>query len=296
MRLTGGVTERRLVSILIGLEVLAGRRRRRGDRRSTRPLPRAAALARASSAYSAATSSTSRPAAWAWLRAIAASPIRARIAGSSTRRPMRSANPASSSRSTSQPVTPSITTSSTPPTRVATTGRPVAPASIRTSGVPSLSDEFTTMSAAACHAGIASLQPANRTASASPSAAACASSSGRSGPSPTMHSRVSGDRACTLANTRSRRSIRLIVREPPGGDHDDVVRRRGRAPPGPPPGGGRRTAPARGRAGSRWTRSRRPILRSASSRRCSSLSTIVRLSSRGRPGARPRAPRPSSAG
>ncbi len=66
------------------------------------------------------------------------------------------------------------------------------------------------MSDAACQLGIASLQPANVTASVSPRPAACASSSGRRSPSPTMHRRVAGWRSWTSPNTRSRRSMRLI--------------------------------------------------------------------------------------
>ena len=42
----------------------------------------------------------------------------------------------------------SVTTSRTPPTSVATAGSPAAAASIRETGVPSLSEEMTAMSAA----------------------------------------------------------------------------------------------------------------------------------------------------
>jgi hypothetical protein len=129
---------------------------------------------------------------------------------------MRSANAASSSRSTSQPVTPSTMTSST----ADASPRPVArsPRLDQASGV--LLSEVTTMSAAACHAGIASLQPANRGV-VQPERRRLRLEPGRSGPSPTMHSRVIGDRACTGEHLQQAVDP-LDVRVPPGGDYDDV--------------------------------------------------------------------------
>ena len=59
-------------------------------------------------------------------------------------------------RGTRKPVSPSSTTSGTPPTRVATTARPAASASMIVTGVPSLADVSTTASQTAYHGATSS--------------------------------------------------------------------------------------------------------------------------------------------
>ena len=211
------------------------------------------------------------------LRASASSPKLARIAGSVTRRPIRSAKAASSSRSTSQPVTPSTTTSGTPPTRVATAGRPLAAASISTSGVPSLSDEFTTMSDAACHTGIASLQPANRTASPQAEGRGLRLQLGPQRPiaddaQPGLRVRRV-DRGEHPQQAVDALDLRQPARRRPARRRPRRARAAARASARVWPANRSSSRPS----GMIRTRSRRPILRSASSRRCSSLSTIVRV-------------------
>ena len=76
-------------------------------------------------------------------------PGAAAASGSAASSASRSAIACVSPGRTRYPETPSSTTSSTPPTRVATTGRPAASASISTTGVPSLADVSTFASQAA---------------------------------------------------------------------------------------------------------------------------------------------------
>src|SRR3990172_4619635 len=78
-------------------------------------------------------------------------PMRARWAGSRAS-PASAAARARASRSAARkPVSPSSTTAGTPPTRVATTGRSAASASIAATGVPSFADVRRRASNAACH-------------------------------------------------------------------------------------------------------------------------------------------------
>ena len=88
---------------------------------------------------------------------------------------MAAARAAGSSGGTTRPV-PGVTTSSTPPTAVATAGVPAAPVSISETGVPSLSELSTAMSAAAAIAATSARQPTKCTRSSIPSSPASRSS------------------------------------------------------------------------------------------------------------------------
>ena len=81
------------------------------------------------------------------------------VASSSTR-DTAFAIPCSSPGSTMNPLMPSLTTLATPPTRPATTGVPAAWASIRLTGVPSLSEVSTTASLAKQTSGMSRRKPA----------------------------------------------------------------------------------------------------------------------------------------
>ena len=83
----------------------------------------------------------------------------ATVASSSTR-DTASTIARSSSGSTTKPPMPSRTTLATPPTRLATTGVPAACASIRLTGVPSLSEVSTTASLAKQTSGMSRRKPA----------------------------------------------------------------------------------------------------------------------------------------
>src|SRR5438132_1693635 len=66
--------------------------------------------------------------------------MRSQSSGSPASRARRSASSSVAPSSTRKPSSPSRTTSGTPPTRVATTGRPAARASIALTGVPSFDE------------------------------------------------------------------------------------------------------------------------------------------------------------
>ena len=89
-----------------------------------------------------------------------------------------------------------------PSTRVATTLRPLAIASIGASAAPSYADGSTTTLAAASQRGTSVRTPTKRTPS---SDLARARSSASSGPSPTSTSWAPGTRAVTLGQARSSR-------------------------------------------------------------------------------------------
>ena len=90
------------------------------------------------------------------MRARPSSPIALRRTGSPARISSRSASACVSWGRTRKPVSPSSTTSGTPPTFVATTGRPAASASMIVTGVPSLTDVSTTASQIAYHGATSS--------------------------------------------------------------------------------------------------------------------------------------------
>ena len=110
--------------------------------------------------------------------------------------------PAGRPRDTSSPVSPSTTISGTPPTRVATTGRPAAIASRIETGSASLLLERTKTCDEARIAGMSFRSPANTTGPSSPSRRRSSSAAGRSGPSPTRSARY-GPRSSASA----RRSV-----------------------------------------------------------------------------------------
>ena len=83
-------------------------------------------------------------------------PSPARRSGRRARISSRSAIACVSRGRTRKPVSPSSTTSGTPPTLVATTGRPAASASMIVTGVPSLADVSTTASQIAYHGATSS--------------------------------------------------------------------------------------------------------------------------------------------
>jgi len=85
-------------------------------------------------------------------------------------------------RRTSRPVSPSTTTSGTPPTALATTGRPAAIASRIEIGIPSESDESTKTSARASRSGTSLHSPSSVTPSMPSRNSAC-------GPSPATSAR-----------------------------------------------------------------------------------------------------------
>jgi hypothetical protein len=110
----------------------------------------------------------------------------------------RGAPPAPPPRPTNAPVLPSSTTSGTPPTLVAITGFPAAPASMSATGVPSFRLVSTTMSRAEYRVGRSSTQPVNDTRAPRSEAARRASRS-RSSPSPTIAK-------CTPGRSRATRA------------------------------------------------------------------------------------------
>ncbi len=123
-----------------------------------------------------------------------ARPIAAARPGSRARASIARASPAPSPGATRRPDTPSSTSSGTPAMRVVTTGRPVAIASISTTGTPSAKEGRTSMSATPSVSAtpLWDRYPVKATRSPSPSAAARASRAGRSGPSPTSVARSPG--------------------------------------------------------------------------------------------------------
>lgn len=121
-------------------------------------------------------------------RSRAASPSLARSAGSRASSAMAAAIPATSPGSTRSPHTRWITTSSTPLTRVATTGSPAAIASRTALGKPSTSEDSTNTSAPASRSGTSLRAPENVTRSRRPRRLASSCSAAPSGPSPTNSS------------------------------------------------------------------------------------------------------------
>src|SRR5579885_1732308 len=115
-------------------------------------------------------------------RARPAAPSRARSPGSAPRRASALPSAAASPGGTRSPVTSSTTTSASPPTRLATTGRPAAIASNAANPTPSCREGSATTSAAARHAATSVRNPTKRTAL--PSDAAARPSASRSLPSP----------------------------------------------------------------------------------------------------------------
>ena len=122
----------------------------------------------------------------------------------------RSASAATSSGATTKPVDPSETTSATPPTSVATTGRPEAAASMSARGVPSRSDVRAITSAAAYQSGVCRGPTGEDDPIAEAGSATRASRDARSAPSPTRYSRIAAPRGRRSRTRRSRRSSRLI--------------------------------------------------------------------------------------
>ena len=108
-------------------------------------------------------------------------------------------------------------TSIRPSASVATIGLPIASASNTVSGVPSQSDGNTLRSNAESVAATSFTKPTNTNRSPSPSARACASSAGRSGPSPARKKRASGCRSTHAARGLDEVLVALRVVQPRDG-------------------------------------------------------------------------------
>ncbi len=146
------------------------------------------------------------------IRARPASPNRFRRTGSRTNLSSARANSSQSPGATSRPVTPSTTDSGIPASRVETTGRAKAIASMMTVGKTSLAPSESTTLANAKMSQLRSFEktsawesePQSSTRRASFKRAIIASSFSRSGPSPTISQRKSKFRRSSSAQASSR--------------------------------------------------------------------------------------------
>ena len=122
------------------------------------------------------------------------------------------------------PVSPSRTSSGTPPTADATTGNPAAIASSTDIGSPSESLESTNRSAAASNSSTSLRVPSSSTAPSNPSLVISAASAVRLGPSPAIRSRAEpGSRAATARTSvvksfggRNRPTLTSVTGAPTG--------------------------------------------------------------------------------
>ena len=137
-------------------------------------------------------------------------------------RPVACAAPLSCS-STRKPVSPSMTTSKIPAWRVATTGNPVAPASMIEIGVPSASPEGASTGCCtrhralriSCRTTFGGCRPRNVTPASIPRSRE-PSTAGQSGPSPIIFGTAAGYWRRTLAKARRVASgAFLLVKRPP---------------------------------------------------------------------------------